>query len=106
MRKLRVLIGTIAISLCLIAPAALAANGIIRSLYPPGNGGGQHRAGQIEETDVGNIPLGRPYFIFQIPQDVDPDSPPVVEGARVTFDAVGQRALNVFVVCVGVGCPF
>ena len=97
MRKLHVLIGTIAISLCLIAPAALAADGIIRSLYPPGNGGGQHRAGQIEETDgPGGTPLGKPYFIFQIPQDVS-GGELVCEGALVTFIASdqGQRAVTV-----------
>ncbi len=95
MRKLHA-VGIIALSLCLVASAALAADGIVRAIFPPGNIGDRHGAGEIEETDgPGGTPLGRPYLIFQIPQDVS--AGPVCDGTQVSFiaDDQGQRAISV-----------
>ena len=83
-------------SLSLMASTTLAADGIIRCLFPPANDGIQHGAGQIEEM-VDGVLQGKPYFNFQTPQDVDPTSEILSEDALVTFDAVdnGNRAINV-----------
>lgn len=73
----------------------MADKGKIKNLFPPGNTGGSHGAGQIEELDDAGVGMGAPYFVFITPSDVTPGTT-LAEGDEVTFDeGSGRKATNV-----------
>jgi hypothetical protein len=63
------------------------ATGKIKSLFPPGNNGARHGAGQIIEDETGTK------YVFQTPDDVDPTIS-LGEGTAVTFDVVNGKSIG------------
>ncbi len=74
------------------------AKGIIKSLFPPGNQGSRHGAGQITEDGTGTK------YVFQTPADIDPNVPLSI-GTPVTFDiSSGKSVSNVRVAASAPTC--
>ena len=68
---------------------AFAKTGTIKDLFPPGNNGTRHGAGQITEDETGK------QYVFHTPEDVSPGSI-LFEGDAVTFEAgKGNQATGV-----------
>ena len=65
------------------------ATGKIKQLYPPGNQGDRHGAGQITEDGTNKK------YTFQTPGDIDPAGVPYSAGTPVTFDINGNQIGNV-----------
>ena len=94
MKRLLVLI-SIFLLFAISASPAMAAQGKLTNLFPPGNTGVAHGVGLISPMDASGALTGPPFHVFQTPSDVE-SGQVLEEGLDVTYtQGTGNQATAV-----------